>query len=125
MNENTQPSYVALVAALRSEFSPMALEALRIQLAEHRYVTSSISVLVQAVIDAGDLTFDPGDGVHPAVRKFLHNALAEQECTHGADCLLHPNANQPHNFDTPWASGDCGHRVGPVAGCPGYRCDPS
>lgn len=96
---STRPSYVALVAALRSEFNPMALEALRVQLAEHRYATSSLGVLVQAVIDAGDVTYDPGNDVHPAVHSFLDNALAEQECTHGADCAVHPGVNGLHNFD--------------------------
>lgn len=52
MTENHRASYVALVAALRSEFAPTALGALRIQLEEHRYDTGSVGVLAQAVRDA-------------------------------------------------------------------------
>ncbi|TCB97556.1 hypothetical protein E0H26_11600 [Micromonospora zingiberis] len=99
MSENNRPSYVALVAALRSEFSPRALEALKIQLAEYLHHRSSISTLTQAVIDAGSVTYNPGDDVHPAVRGWFDSSLTAQECTHGGDCLVHPDARQVHNFD--------------------------
>ncbi len=68
------PSYVALVAALRSEFNALGLEALRIELGGHRYDRSSLGTLAQAVIDAGDINFDAGESVHPAVQAFLDRA---------------------------------------------------
>lgn len=51
-------SYVALVAALREEFTAPALEAVWIQMREHRYNTSSLGTLAQAVHDAWDVTYD-------------------------------------------------------------------
>ncbi|WP_341720000.1 hypothetical protein QQG74_09945 [Micromonospora sp. FIMYZ51] len=75
MSEPNSPSYVALVAALRSEFNPLALEAMKIQLAEHRNHRSSVGTLVQAITDAGDVSYDAGESVHPAVRAFLYRAL--------------------------------------------------
>lgn len=59
-SENHRFSYVVLVGALRSEFNPTALEALWIQMREHRYDTSSLGVLAQAIHDAQDITYDTG-----------------------------------------------------------------
>ncbi|WP_433460740.1 hypothetical protein [Micromonospora sp. CA-248212] len=73
--ETQSPSYVALVAALRSEFNSLALEALRIQLLPHRDSPSSLGLLTQAVIDAGDITYDAGESAHPAVRAYLDRAI--------------------------------------------------
>lgn len=70
-----RPSYVALVAALRSEFDAAALESLRIQLAQHTRNQSSLGTLAQAVIDAGNIHYDAGEAVHPAVRAYLARAL--------------------------------------------------
>lgn len=52
--DNSRPSYAALIAALRDEFDSLALDALDIQLREHRYDINSIGVLAQAVRDARD-----------------------------------------------------------------------
>lgn len=53
-------TYRALVAALRAEFGPLALESIWIQMREHRYDTSSLGVLAQAVHDAHDVMYDTG-----------------------------------------------------------------
>ena len=58
MSSNHRSTYVALVAALRAEFNDMQREALWIQMREHRYDTSSLGVLAQAVHDAQDLAYD-------------------------------------------------------------------
>lgn len=58
MSDNHRRSYVTLVAALRGEFSPIQLEALKIQLDGERYDLGSIGVLRQAVSDAGDVVYD-------------------------------------------------------------------
>ncbi|MFI2663209.1 hypothetical protein [Micromonospora carbonacea] len=79
MSQASSPSYVALVAALRSEFNPLALEALRIQLAEHRNSLTSLGTLTQAVFDAGDVNYDAGEAVHPAVRAYLDRALPKTD----------------------------------------------
>lgn len=71
MSTNHRPSYVALVAALRAEFNDMQQEALWIQLREHRYNTSSLGTLAQAVHDAHDINYDAGEAVHPAVKAHL------------------------------------------------------
>lgn len=77
-----RPSYVALVCALRAEFDPMALEALWIQMRQHRDDRSSLGVLAQAVHDAQDVTYDAGEDVHPAVRAWLaRNAPSGTEAT--------------------------------------------
>jgi hypothetical protein len=55
---NHRPTYVALVSALRNEFNDLQLEALWIQMREHRYGTSSLDVLAQAVHDSHDLAYD-------------------------------------------------------------------
>jgi septal ring factor EnvC (AmiA/AmiB activator) len=55
--DRTRATYVELVAALRAEFGPGALEATRIQLLPHQRNRTSLSILVQAVIDAVDVTF--------------------------------------------------------------------
>lgn len=86
MAENHRSSYVALVAALRAEFSGTALEALKIQLASHRYDIGSLGALTQAVHDAQDITYDAGE-------------RAAQNCTHSADCPIHPDTKALHNFD--------------------------
>jgi hypothetical protein len=64
MPNNHQPSYVALVAALRAEFNDLSLEAIKIRLSGYRYTAGSIGVLAQAVIDACDIAYDTGDDVH-------------------------------------------------------------
>lgn len=74
MSEKHRPSYVSLVAALRSEFNDLQLEALKIQLEHNRYSRSSrssLGVLWQAIHDAHDVTYDPGENVHPAVREWF------------------------------------------------------
>jgi hypothetical protein len=50
-------TYVALVAALRDEFTPLALESVWIQVRQHRYDVTSLGTLAQAVHDAHDVTF--------------------------------------------------------------------
>lgn len=72
-----RPSYVALVAALRAEFGQPALEAIWIQMREHRYNTTSLGVLAQAVHDANDVAYDAGELVHPAVKEWLARKAAE------------------------------------------------
>lgn len=72
-----RPGYVGLVAALRAEFNPMQLEALWIQMREHRYGTSSLGTLAQAVHDAHDVAYDAGELVHPAVKAWLDRKAAE------------------------------------------------
>jgi len=62
MADNHRPSHVLLVAALRSEFNDLTLDAMTIQLSEHRYDRGSLGVLVQAVHDAHDIADDAGDG---------------------------------------------------------------
>lgn len=71
MSTNHRPSYVALVAALRAEFNDTQLEVLRIKMRPYRYETNSISTLFQAVHDAGDVNYDAGESVHPAVKSWL------------------------------------------------------
>jgi hypothetical protein len=66
-----RPSYVALVAALRAEFGFPQRASLWIQMREHRYDTSSLGVLAQAVHDAQDVAYDAGEDVHPAVKAWL------------------------------------------------------
>lgn len=56
------PSYVALVAALRGEFGLGALAAMNLQLRPHRGNPTSLGVLVDAVRDAGDVGFDSEPG---------------------------------------------------------------
>lgn len=51
-------TYVALVAAMRNEFNDLQRAALWIQMREHRYATSSLSTLAQAVHDAQDIRYD-------------------------------------------------------------------
>lgn len=55
---NHRPTYVALIAALRNEFSDLQRESLWIQMRAHRYATSSLGVLAQAVHDAQDVAYD-------------------------------------------------------------------
>jgi len=62
MTEQHRRTYLALVAAMRAEFQPTSLEALWIQMRGHRYNTTSLGVLAQAVHDAHDLTYDAGTG---------------------------------------------------------------
>ncbi|MCG5464164.1 hypothetical protein MED01_002329 [Micromonospora sp. MED01] len=81
--EQQNPSYVALVAALRSEFNALGLESLRIQLADYRDNRGSLGRLVRAVSDAGDITYDAGESVHPAVRAYLDHALRGPRPTGG------------------------------------------
>lgn len=57
MAEPHRLSYVALVAALRAEFNAPALEAIWIQMREHRYNTTPLGVLAQAVHDAQDVAY--------------------------------------------------------------------
>lgn len=77
-----RPAYVALVCALRAEFEPAALEALWIQLRQHRDNRSSLGLLAQAVHDAQDVTYDAGEEAHPAVRAWLaRNAPSGTEAT--------------------------------------------
>lgn len=71
-----RPSYTALVAALRTEFDPLALESLDHQMREHRTNHSSLGVLSQAVHDANDVTYDPGEPAHPAVREWFTKGFA-------------------------------------------------
>jgi hypothetical protein len=59
VSSNHRRSYVALVAALREEFNDRSsLEALWIQMRQHRYDISSLGVLAQAVHDAHDPVYD-------------------------------------------------------------------
>lgn len=58
MSTNHRPSYVALVAALRAEFNDLQLEATNIQMLPHRYDSSSLGTLAQAVHDAHDIAYD-------------------------------------------------------------------
>jgi hypothetical protein len=60
MAETHRPSYVALVAALRAEFDAAGLAAMDIELRPHRYSPTSLGTLVQAVRDAGSVTYDAG-----------------------------------------------------------------
>lgn len=64
-DDRTRASHVGLVAALRDEFGPAALEAMRIQLLSHRHNPSSLGTLVQAVHDAADVTFVSDTAVTP------------------------------------------------------------
>lgn len=61
-DDRTRASYVGLVAALRDEFGPAALEAIRIQLLPHQYNRTSLGTLVQAVRDAGNIAFEAPTG---------------------------------------------------------------
>lgn len=63
MIERHRPSYAALVAALRTEFNPLALEAMKIRLREHRHDLSSLGTLVHAVFDAQDLAYGTAAGL--------------------------------------------------------------
>ncbi|WP_346536985.1 hypothetical protein [Micromonospora sp. DPT] len=76
MTEQHRPDYIALVAALRAEFLPTSLDALWIQMRGHRYNTTSLGVLAQAVHDARDLTYDTGDDLRAELEK-VRAELAE------------------------------------------------
>jgi hypothetical protein len=58
VSDKHRRSYRALVAALRAEFTPIQVEALKIQLDANRYDTGAIGVLRQAVSDAWDVVYD-------------------------------------------------------------------
>jgi rubrerythrin len=60
-----RPSYVALVAALRAEFSALQLEAMKIQLRGYRYYLGSMNALFQAVHDAQDVAYDTSEWACP------------------------------------------------------------
>lgn len=60
MADQHRATYRALVAALREEFQAPALEAIWIQVRDHRYNPTSFGVLVQAVHDARDVAYDCG-----------------------------------------------------------------
>jgi hypothetical protein len=57
MTADQRPSFVALAAALRTEFNDLQLEALWIQMREHRYDLTSLGTLAQAVHNAHDIAY--------------------------------------------------------------------
>jgi hypothetical protein len=63
-----RPSYTALVAALRDEFTYDDLVEVRGALLS---LDGPDDTLRQALTDAGDPSYDPGDRAHPAVRDYF------------------------------------------------------